>query len=225
MVIFILNVIWIYFMKFSFFILEMMLVSTSCVANNPIPPRELQQKLSNAPGFSGFYAGVSVGYGFGKSLKYRVKYMPKGASGGIFVGSGGVVFSNVYLGIELGYSRNNAKHYWRRTPTANLRETKISNHVEVAARVGYAAATPLLPYVKLGYVWSTVAVTNKTSGHKFFDGRVSGLLLGLGVDYKISQAVSAGIGYVSTMLNKNNNRGRFSHLKNNTFLLRVAYHL
>ncbi|MGL5720459.1 MAG: outer membrane protein [Alphaproteobacteria bacterium] len=173
---------------------------------------------------AGFYAGVSTGYCFGKALSYGQlsHYAPKGTFGGVFMGGGFTAFSKLYLGTEVSYARCAMKQYWRRTPLANLRKFRIKDHLEVATRIGYEGKT-MLPYVKLGYAWNTVTVTNQISGYKFFDGTLSGFTWGLGLDIKLSQRISAGFGYTCAEFKKKK-RGGFKKLTNQSVFMRLAYH-
>ncbi|MGL4824907.1 MAG: outer membrane protein [Alphaproteobacteria bacterium] len=172
----------------------------------------------------GFYAGVSTGYGFGKALPYGQlsHYAPKGTFGGVFVGGGFTAFSKLHLGAEVSYARCAMKQYWRRTSLANLRKFRIKDHLEVSTRIGYEGKT-MLPYMKLGYAWNTVTVTNQVSGYKFFDGIVSGFTWGLGLDIKLSQKISTGFGYTYAELKKKK-RGGFNKLKIQSVFMRLAYH-
>ncbi|MGL4371885.1 MAG: outer membrane protein, partial [Alphaproteobacteria bacterium] len=145
---------------------------------------------------AGFYAGVSTGYCFGKALPYGQlpHYTPKGTFGGVFVGGSFTAFSKLHLGGEVSYARCAMKQYSRSGPLANLRKFRIKDHLEVAGRIGYEGRV-VIPYVKLGYAWNTVALTNQVTQHKFFDGTVSGFTWGLGLYIKLSQKISTGFGY------------------------------
>jgi opacity protein-like surface antigen len=141
----------------------------------------------------------------------------------------GTEFSKVYLGAELGYYLNTSKKT-KTFPNAGVpieAEAKIKGRLEVAARIGYNAGG-MLPYAKLGYGWIQQTLTDKTANTTIFDKRMSGLVLGAGLDYKVSQKLLAGLGYTYADMKKNfmDSLGvaQKTTLTNHSVLLRVGYH-
>ncbi|MGL5784644.1 MAG: outer membrane protein [Alphaproteobacteria bacterium] len=168
---------------------------------------------TSACNFSGFYAGLGLGYGATKhdykserltagvsSQNTHENYAANGVTGGIFAGYGKEMGSSrVYLGLEAAYLFASEK-------SQNLfGGFKKKDGFELALRLGMAMNNAL-PYLKIGFASTKFDVEGKllladNSAriiHKK-SKRLSGFLIGAGIDLKMSRNVMMGLAYTYTM--------------------------
>lgn len=176
--------------------------------------------------FSGFYAGVQAGYGVTKAdfqqthkLNAGDQHSPgkqgtaDGFTGGILLGWGKQLPSNVYVGLEAAWllESNSAKDLLAAPQAAgganakNVRFKK-KDSLELAARLGFVMGSAM-PYVKVGFANSKMEVNFKdytAAGAKDLKDskRVNGFLVGAGIDTKVSQKVMVGLSYTFTKYSK-----------------------
>ncbi|MGL5720520.1 MAG: outer membrane protein, partial [Alphaproteobacteria bacterium] len=181
--------------------------------------------------FSGFYSGLTIGHASGHS---NVKVDPvkldlalKGMNGGVFLGYGKELgTSRVYLGLEAAYlmsgEKMEAKFDLPATAAAPVSgEVKASfkkkSSLEVAARMGIAMNNAMT-YIKAGIVNSqfqlkgsiapSVAAAPLVPVAFSEKMRLNGLVVGAGIDLKVSRNMMMGLGYTYTTykaFNKNPN--------------------
>ncbi|MFI5409836.1 outer membrane protein [Kaistia sp. UC242_56] len=188
----------------------------------------VEETVIVAPAFSwtGFYAGVHVGYGwadltseFNDSLFGGEGSSPDGWLAGGQVGYNYQFSNNIVLGIEADASFSNLKDSASLYTTVNLNDedyfldavsqTKISPLGTVRARAGYAVDR-FLPYVTGGFAWanakSTVRVdTDYTpvAGFNTSDSQIfTGWTVGAGLEYAVTNNITAKIEYLYADLGK-----------------------
>lgn len=203
--------------KISYALMGATLLTSVAMASDVTP----MPALSPVCNFSGFYSGLTFGHASGhsrlKANPVELDFALKGMNGGVFLGYGKELStSRVYLGLEAAYLMSGEKleTKFNLPATATDRvsgEVKASlkkkSSLEVAARVGIAMNNAL-PYVKVGVVNSQfqlkgsvapsvaaaplvpVAVSEKM--------RLNGLVVGAGIDLKLSRNMMMGLGYTYT---------------------------
>ncbi|MDB5643654.1 MAG: hypothetical protein JWN07_2971 [Hyphomicrobiales bacterium] len=166
-----------------------------------------------AQDWSGFYAGVHVGYGRGSHDTELLDYDHKsrGALGGVQVGYN-VQFNQIVLGVEGDVSFSGIKANDHITfavgPASSVTDLKhrVDYFATARARVGYAIGDAL-PYVTggLAYLHNKSSATAVNAGFGApFDGTFSGSdtgshfgwVAGAGVEYAFTRNLSAKIEYL-----------------------------
>lgn len=148
----------------------------------PAPAAPAYDAAAPLPSWSGVYAGVTLGYGFGDTRldsPVGVEVDTNGVAGGIF-GGAQYQFDNIVVGAEtdIGYS-------WSNGDDAGY-EAKSGVEGSLRARLGYAATDRLLVYGTGGLAYGRAEVD---------DGLVSdnktlvGWTVGAGVDVKVTEAM------------------------------------
>ena len=141
--------------------------------------------------WTGFYAGVNAGYGWGqqKSTANAAFGSLDGAQVGGTAGYNQQVGALVF-GVEGDWDWSNAKH----TNGANV--SKLTNEMTARGRVGYAVDRVLL-FTTGGYAGGTV---DRTDGVNAANDWHNGYVLGGGMEYAITNNVSAKADYLYTDL-------------------------
>lgn len=204
--------------KISYALMGATLLTSVAMASDVTP----MSALSPACSFSGFYSGLTFGHASGiSSLKVdsaKLDLAIKGMNGGVFFGYGKELgTSRVYLGLEaaclMSGEKLEVKFDLPATAAAPVSgEAKASlkkkSSLEVATRMGIAMNNAM-PYVKVGVVNSQfqlkgsvapsvaagaalapVAISEKI--------RLNGLVVGAGIDLKVSRNMMMGLGYTYT---------------------------
>jgi len=159
--------------------------------------------------WDGFYAGLSVGSGFGEQTYYNsVNYDLVGQARGLFAGYNYAVGSYV-LGAELAASKS------------DIAEDCCSGYdfgqfIDLKFRVGYPVGKSLI-YGLVGY---TTAKWDQDDNGDYYD--VDGYNFGIGVDYAVSDKFVVGLEVLSRQLETNTVGGGFE-ADPGTVSLRAAY--
>jgi len=160
--------------------------------------------------FNGFHVGVEGGFQRNKAEGVA----PNGVSiddrnGGYnlraFAGSDWRVSENFVLGVEGGLSLGG--------PTVKGSENGVTLNadpgltLDVSGRAGFLATEDLLFYGRAGYglskINSTRATTGQTASSINRDSRLSGILLGAGAEYQVSDALRMRVEYRRQKLGSN----------------------
>lgn len=179
--------------------------------------------------FSGFFAGALLGYGSGLAKttmnpniagvalgQRNADLSINGVNGGVLLGYGkNISASKVYLGLQASYVLDGAKGKIVSPaspaagavaavgqPGANIL-FKRQDSIDVDARAGIIWGNAL-PYILVGWANSKIKASNY--GVNYISKRANGLNLGLGVDWKLTKHVVAGLVYKYTTFSKTGNR-------------------
>lgn len=176
--------------------------------------------LSPASNFSGFYSGLTFGQGSGHSTieidSVKSDFALKGMNGGVFLGYGKELgTSRVYLGLEAAYLMSGEKLEAKFELPGTPRTSKVlgdaveislkkKRSLEIAARVG-VVMNNTMPYIKIGVAssqfqlkGSSLIPSGGTSSPLDGKKRSNGLVVGTGIDLKISRNMMMGLGYTYT---------------------------
>lgn len=161
--------------------------------------------LSPAPVFSwtGFYAGINGGYGFGSFDTSRGKKFLGSVNGGLIGGTVGYnyQFSQFVAGLEGDFdyaSIDNTKHPFAGATT----KSKLSSIGTIRGRLGFAADRALV-FVTGGFAGGQVKARISDSVNNVFQSRSdfrSGYALGAGIEYAFTNNISAKAEYIYTSL-------------------------
>lgn len=167
-----------------------LIASAAVAADLPRRTAPVAPAFTAAPVFTwtGFYAGVNAGYGFGK---------PKGAGSGIwdntdgFVGGGQIgynqQFNQFVLGIETDLQGTGMSGKQSGTGVAGDK-SRIPYFGTVRARAGYAIDR-FMPYVTGGFAYGGSHVVNAAVGKS--DNVNYGWTIGGGVEYAFTNNITA----------------------------------
>ena len=172
--------------------------------------------------WNGFYAGANLGYGWGTTQDLHNSEAAKqdldGISGGIQFGHNWQLENNIVLGVETNLSFNNIKESWKdrdNNPYSSYYgKDSIKQAGSLTMKAGYAI-DKFLPYVTAGVTIaqtdhtlgcnpSLVSATNecKTPYETSKNDIAVGPTVGMGIAYKVTDNLSAGLEYQYTNLGK-----------------------
>ncbi|MGL4426845.1 MAG: outer membrane protein [Alphaproteobacteria bacterium] len=231
--------------KISYALVGATLLTSAAMASDMTPMPALSPKCN----FSGFYSGLTFGHASGhSSLKVdpvKLDLALKGMNGGVFLGYGKELgTSRVYLGLEAAYlmsgEKMEAKFDLPATAAAPVSgEAKASfkkkSSLEVAARMGIAMNNAM-PYIKAGIVNSqfqlkgsvapSVAAGAPLVPVAFSEKmRLNGLVVGAGIDLKVSRNMMMGLGYTYTTYKAFEKNANVKNLKpvSHNVMFRLGY--
>lgn len=162
--------------------------------------------------WTGFYGGLSAGYGWGdadynnhpvdmespfNSAFVHDGNRMHGMVGGIFAGWNFAQWNHLVLGVEGNLLFNNIDgdhDHWVGDDVYNL-ATEMGMIYGVRARAGFALDR-VMPYVSAGWAGSSVEAFQSLDGVTWSNKQtVSGLTLGAGIDYAITDRFVVGVDY------------------------------
>jgi outer membrane immunogenic protein len=154
--------------------------------------------------WTGFYAGVNGGYGFG-SFKGRGPALPGDPDGGMIGGTAGYNYQigNIVVGMEadLDYANvNNSSTFPGPLTTKSTSDFQDT----IRGRVGYAVNRALI-YATGGYAGGNLHTTVYDVPNNFYNAQsnyLNGYAIGAGVEYAIQPNISAKLEYMYTDLGK-----------------------
>jgi outer membrane immunogenic protein len=180
-----------------------------------------QPYVAAAPAFNwtGGYAGVNAGYGFGSfsgSAGSQFKD-PNNFVGGVQAGYNQQLPNKFVVGVEgdLDYSALEGKASASGVATGN--KARIDTLGTVRGRVGYAFDR-IMPYVTAGYAGGNEKITSTTGNAS---GWRNGYAVGGGVDYAITNNISARVEGLYVGL-ENKNVGTIGKVGNDIGLIRTG---
>lgn len=146
----------------------------------PAPSAPVFEEAAPVPSWTGVYAGVTLGYGWGDTdLDYipSVGINTNGLAGGLF-GGAQVQFDNFVVGAEtdIGYNWNKGDN--------GIYEAKSGFDGSLRARLGYAATDRVLVYGTGGLAYGRMEVSD---GVVSDDATMVGWTAGAGVDVKFTE--------------------------------------
>jgi outer membrane immunogenic protein len=194
--------------------------------------------------WSGFYAGVDVGYAFGSDnyildplavatvgLGNLDLFGSRGFSGGVLAGYNMMIAPRWLAGIEADWNAQDIKTTFAPDPAAGTGsfEAKQKWAASLRARLGYLATPSTLFYVTGGWAWSEfdVSVTG-IGGSITGSGNMDGFQGGIGAETAITSNLHARLEYLQTFYNGANfgadfsNNAGISEIKRSVGLGRVA---
>lgn len=147
--------------------------------------------------WTGFYAGLNAGYGWGSFNRASSTIMGK-ASGGVLGGQVGYnyQFSNVVVGVE-----GDANWSWQsgdRSTAAGATRGSLEWFGTLRGRVGFAADRALI-YGTGGYAGGQVKASIVNAGAPFVESSSAwrnGWTLGAGIEYSFTNSISAKAEYL-----------------------------
>lgn len=186
---------------------KILLAATALVASAGIafaadlPQRQITPAPYAAPAFTwtGFYVGAHGGYAWGESTGYAffpgsLKADTDGGFGGLQVGYNQQL-GNVVLGLEADASYGDISGNFSVPPGGTI-SGKIDWMGTIRARAGYAFGN-FLPYVTGGVAWANNQVKISSGGTSISQDKVhTGWALGAGVEYAITNHISAKVEYL-----------------------------
>lgn len=142
-----------------------------------------------AQDWSGFYAGVSATSGTSEisgSAVGGLSFSGSSTSPGVYAGYNYALGNNMVLGGELSYGGVDST-----TLVMGSAIVDIEEMTQLRARIGYANGK-VMPYVTAGWAQADF---NVNSGGPVFSGSEDGYTMGLGLEYMISNNMSARVEY------------------------------
>lgn len=170
--------------------------------------------------WSGFYAGASVGYGFGESGVWDTDYdISGGVVGGVHVGFNYQTGSGIILGVEAAYSIGSRQLDYDDDQNYDY---SISPIFDLKARVGYA----LDSFMIYGFGGFSSMPFNHGYNTEYQN---YGFNLGLGAEMMVTDNISLGAEYIYRKTTDSYDYDRPSYNAGtdttlNEFVLRASYH-
>lgn len=179
------------------FLTAVLFTSTAFVADAPAStPR-------TNPSFNGFFAGGLLGYGYGKAKTnllqaggapaqsvIKINIALNGPNMGILLGYGGTIDSSqFYLGLTASYTLDGSSGRATAPGALNV-SLKRKDSFDLDGRVGFIVNNAM-PY--LGAGWANSKIEGSNFGVKFLNNRVDGFKAMVGVDWKMSLHLIAGL--------------------------------
>ena len=177
------------------------------------PPSLKDRAPVSVLSWTGFYAGVNVGYGWGDIANGHLADNPMGPEAEGFFGGGQIGYNwqrgAMVLGVEVDIQGSGIRDTTHDINFGDTATSKLNWFGTVRGRVGYAFDRALV-FATGGFAYG--GVENRLSGPLLvgspyiFDGVATGYVLGGGVEFKINPAMSWKLEY--QYLNLDTNPGK-----------------
>jgi outer membrane immunogenic protein len=171
-----------------------LLASTAFATAADLPPRP-KAPAATGPDWTGFYLGVTGGYGWSNAksdLELLSDLDPKGWTIGGYAGYNWQVANSMVVGIEGGYMQSSLKADKALVEEVTV-TTKVDRLADIRARAGLLITPHILAYGTGGVAWGSA---HESIGDVVARGNHWGWVAGAGLETRLGNKLSLGLEYL-----------------------------